>query len=143
MPIFEYSCSNCSAEFEELLTLPEEVKKYRNKHPCPSCGKTANRMKVSDFSFNFKGGVRGTSGVNGQSGSHDLDYPNLDKAVGRSAEAKHAVYAKRLEARNRIRKETGSIAVSQQGDLCVPADPRAIQNRAKALKLFDKAKKNG
>jgi putative FmdB family regulatory protein len=143
MPMYQYSCSSCTAEFEELLTLPEEVKKYRNNHPCPSCGKTAKRVKVSSFSFNFKGGVRGTSGVNGQSGSHDLDYPNLDKAVGRSADAKHAQYARRLEARNRIRKETGSMAISQSEDVCLPADPRAIRDREKALKLFDKAKKNG
>jgi hypothetical protein len=123
------------------LTLPEEVKQYSNGHPCPNCGEMAERVRISNFSFSFKGGVRGTSGVHGQSGSHDLDYPTLDKAVGRSAEAKYAEYTRRKEIRDKLRQETGINSISQDGNICVPADPRVMQHREKALTLFNKIKK--
>lgn len=144
MPTFEYFCDDCDAEFEELLLKKEEIQEYFDHHPCPNCKNRAERIRVSSFSFKFAGGVdKGAgSGVHGNSGVHDLDYPVVDKAVGRSAEVKWGEYNARKEARDKVRREAGTNAVSQAGDTIAPADASTIRDREKALKLLDKAKKS-
>ncbi len=96
---------------------------------------------MASVSFKFAGGVgKGAgSGVHGNSGVHDLDYPVLDKAVGRSAEAKWPEYLKRKADRDRVRREAGVNAVSQSGDTIVPLDQSSAQNREKAMTLYGKA----
>jgi putative FmdB family regulatory protein len=42
MPIYEYTCSECSEEFEELVSGNSEVK-------CPSCGSPDVKKKFSLF----------------------------------------------------------------------------------------------
>jgi len=139
MPAYEYKCEPCNAQFEEILTQSEDVKKYSDWHPCPNCNGRAARI-VSAANFKFAGGVRGTSGVHGQSGVHDLDYPQLDKAVGRSAEKKWQVYNQRAAEREKIRKETGAGALAVEGGVVKPANPENLKVREQALTTFKNVK---
>ncbi len=114
MPIFEYRCEPCNAEFEETLVNQDDIKQYENAHPCPGCGQLAPRAGVSLTNFSFKGGVRGESGVHGQSGVHDLDYPSLDKAVGRSAAKRWNRINGEQAERDKVRRETGAAAIAKE-----------------------------
>ncbi|OPZ39527.1 MAG: Zinc ribbon domain protein [Synergistetes bacterium ADurb.BinA166] len=132
MPIYEYKCPPCQSEFEELLTLSDDVKKYADWHPCPSCGGRAERLRMSVTNFQFAGGVRGETGVHGQSGSHDLDYPTLDKAVGRSSDKKWTRINQEKETRSKIRKEAGTNALSKIDGKIVPTSPDVLKLRTAA-----------
>lgn len=144
MPIFEYYCDECEAEFDELLTQKADVEQYFDHHPCKSCGGRAERIRVAAVSFKFAGSVNqgAGSGVHGNSGVHDLDYPVVDKAVGRSAEVKWDAYNKRKEERDKARCEFGTNAVSQDGDRIAPLAEGAARDRGKAMTLLEKAKKS-
>lgn len=138
MPNYLYYCNTCEVEFEELLIQSDEIKQYRDGgFPCPVCHSSSERIKVNTISFNFKGGTPGNSG------SHDVDYPSLDKCIGRSADKKWQNINQRKEARDKIRKEAGTNAISQTPDgKDVPADPNVLKTREKAIKLYKKALKN-
>lgn len=83
------------------------------------------------------------SGVHGNSGVHDLDYPSLDKAVARSSEKRWGVYSDRQSERDKVRKETGATALSSDSSgNPVPADPAIMGLRKKALETFGKLKKD-
>lgn len=140
MPQYEYSCESCEVEFTEMLMTKEESERYLKSHPCPICGNDASRL-MSSFAFGFKGSVRGQSGVHGNSGVHDLDYPTLDKAVGRSSEVRWKNIKKRQEYVNQVRKETGSFALTEDssGNLR-PTDSKTLEMRAKAIDAFSKSK---
>jgi putative FmdB family regulatory protein len=141
MPIFEYICEECPVEFEELLLNKDDVDKYQDAHPCPSCGKPAPKA-VSAFSFGFKGGVRGLSGVHGNSGVHDLDYPTLDKAVARSSEKRWKHHNERQAEINRVRKEAGAYAVTTDTAGNVrPTDNKTLEVRSKAIDTMKKVMK--
>jgi len=47
MPIFEYKCTKCGAEFDEL----ESVKRRDEPHECPKCGSMESERKMSMFSM--------------------------------------------------------------------------------------------
>lgn len=117
MPTFEYSCHDCNVAFEELHILRDDIENYKDNYPCPSCGKNAERNRVSAFGFKFSGETRGTSGVHGNSGVHDLDYPKLDKAVGRSADKKweKAREVQKEIASARLNSPTGAVSMGSNG----------------------------
>lgn len=140
MPTYEYHCENCSTVFEEILLLPDDVKKYAKQYPCNKCNKMALRIEVSITNFNFKGpaGAVQGSGVHGQSGSHDLDYPSIDKAIGRSASKKWQEYDKRKAARDKVRKEAGTNSISTAGGVITPLDKSVSKVREKGLKTWSK-----
>lgn len=143
MPIFEFACQACMILFEETLTLRAEIEQFRDSHPCPKCGGNADREKVAvvNFSFVAPAGQTAGTGVHGQSGVHDLDYPKLDKAVGRSSSKKWEVYDARKNARDKIRKEAGSnsIALSSEGRP-IAANKESLDRREKALSTFKTVK---
>ncbi|WP_243662972.1 FmdB family zinc ribbon protein [Hydrogenispora ethanolica] len=58
VPIYEFRCSDCQRDFEELCRLDQPVK------VCPFCGSRQIRKKMSAFA----GANHGTSG--GSSSSH-------------------------------------------------------------------------
>jgi hypothetical protein len=119
--------------FEEIFLDPEEAKKYQNQHPC-RCGAVADRV-LSATNFQF-------AGAPGQSGSHDLDYPTLDKAVGRSAAKKWQSFYEGKAQRDKVRKEAGQFAVTQTADGIVPTSPEKLKAREQAIQAFNEAKKN-
>ncbi len=145
MPTFEYSCEKCSVLFEEILFQSSDIKKYKEWYPCPQCGERASREKISMVNFSFKspaGRTQGT-GVHGQSGVHDLDYPKLDKAVGRSADVKWKHYNARKERRDKARKEVGSNLITTLPDGTVKAvNPSAAKLREKAISTYNKVRKS-
>lgn len=140
MPCFEYFCDECDTEFEEILTISTEIEEYFSWHPCPNCRERAERIRVAAVSFNFAGGVSGTSGVHGNSGVHDLDYPVLDKAVGRSSEKKWEVFRQKKAEQDRVRKQSGQVEISVSGNTVAPTDASTIESRKKAMGLFKQAK---
>lgn len=77
----------------------------------------------------------------GNSGVHDLDYPVLDKAVGRSANRKWKEYDARKKARDEARRRFGTNAISVGPDgEASPASPGVLDVREKGLQLLKKAK---
>lgn len=142
MPIFGYTCKSCEVEFEECLIQSEDVGKYSKWHPCPQCRGRAARMKVSavNFSFTAPAGRTQGSGVHGQSGVHDLDYPSVDKAVGRSSTKKWEYYNARKSARDKARRELGVNAIKQVDDVVIPLDKQSSKIRDQGLGTLLKAK---
>lgn len=144
MPVLEYTCQKCEILFEEVLLQTGDIKKYEEWYPCPQCGGRAEREKVSLTNFNFKAprGQTQGSGVHGQSGVHDLDYPRLDKAIGRSANVKWSQYNDRKAARDKVRKESGNNQVSVTPDgKVLPSDVGTKVIREKAMGTFSKVKR--
>lgn len=141
MPSYEYFCEPCDASFEELLISTDDVRRYSREHPCPACGRPCQRIP-SAANFSFKGQAFGDpTNKTGSSGVHDLDYPSLDKAVGRSANRKWKEYRARKGARDAARRELGTNAVSESREgQVVAADPKVLDAREKGLKLFKKAR---
>jgi len=132
LPTFEYICEACEIVFEEVLIDPDEARQYLNAHPCRQCDAIARRVpSVTNFQF---------KGTPGQSGSHDLDYPTLDKAVGRSAHQKWQEFNKDKEKRDKVRHEAGQHAVTQVGDQIVPTSPDKLKVREYAIRTFNAAK---
>jgi putative FmdB family regulatory protein len=141
MPAYEYFCKKCEIEFEELLVQQDEIHKYSEWHPCPGCHDRANRIISStNFTFKIPGGQTQGSGVHGQSGVHDLDYPTVDKAVGRSASKKWEYYNARKAARDKVRRELGTNAVKQIDDTITAVDSKTAKLREQGLKTLRKAK---
>lgn len=140
MPLFPYFCDVCDIEFEELLIKKAEIEEYTDHHPCPQCHDRAERIRVAPVAFQFAGGVRGESGVHGNSGSHDLDYPSLDKAVGRSANAKWDNINKRQEVRARARRELGTNAITEVNGQVKAVGEKVLKERQKGLEMFKRAK---
>jgi len=55
MPIYEFRCMDCQAEFEELCRLDEKAV------PCPSCGSKHVERKVSLCAFSVGGKMTTTA----------------------------------------------------------------------------------
>lgn len=147
MPTFEYFCDKCDVFFEELLLQRSEVEKHRESHPCPSCSSLSKRSPVVSVSFAFKGpsGQTQGSGVHGQSGIHDLDYPSIDKAVGRSSAKKWNVYNDRKAERDSARRDfnTNSISTNSNNE-SFPVNEQNMKLREsanKTLKVLHEVKK--
>jgi putative FmdB family regulatory protein len=135
MPSFEYFCKDCKKIFEELLLQPGDAKKYEKQHPC-KCGRIAERvLSKSNFAFKAPSGPTQGSGVHGQSGVHDLDYPALDKAVGRSADTKWGVYHERKAVRDKARAKFGTNAVKQVRDKITPLTKDQLAARESGMKM--------
>ena len=59
MPLYEFDCSKCGTEFEELVmsSKPEAMAEVI----CPACGSHKVKKKVSAFAASVKGGSSATS----------------------------------------------------------------------------------
>lgn len=138
MPNYEYCCQTCNIEFEQLLITKQEIEEYGDFHPCPTCGELSPRIP-SAVNFQFKGNP-------GNSGSHDLDYPSLDKAVGRSANQRWKQFNERKAKRDIARQELGVNNISVSG-LESNAKIKAVSSdqskiREKGIKTFKKSLKS-
>ncbi len=51
MPIYNYSCKNCFAEFQKILSIKERDLQL----PCPECGSEEIIRVVSKSTFSLKG----------------------------------------------------------------------------------------
>ena len=49
MPIYEYRCTSCNEEFEELVSASE-----KDSPPCPSCGAEGAQRRFSMFATEWK-----------------------------------------------------------------------------------------
>lgn len=125
MPIYEYNCIDCDIEFEQHLNT-SEAKEFANYFPCPKCKKDANKMSVYSVNASF-------GGKPGNSGFHDVDYPVLDKAVGRSSAKKWEKIHRDQAERDKIRRETGSTALTDTGAGYAPVSSEALNTRTEAF----------
>jgi putative FmdB family regulatory protein len=136
MPVFEYTCSKCGYEFEELHLSSKAAEKHKTRFPCPECGRPAIRIP-SATNFSFVETTPGNSGV------HQHDYPDADRAVGSSAEKKWAKYYQEQDEKNKARKKHKTNALKKVGDEYVPLSKNELKVRDTALKTFKKADKSG
>ena len=51
MPIYEFECTACGRQFEELVSLSADLSKIE----CPGCGKQRARKLLSAFATSTKG----------------------------------------------------------------------------------------
>ncbi|MBK6898775.1 MAG: zinc ribbon domain-containing protein [bacterium] len=56
MPMYEFACRACGAEFEELCTAAEAA---AGKVACPACGARKSERKLSTFASKDAGGKGG------------------------------------------------------------------------------------
>lgn len=144
MPTYEYACQACEVEFEELLTQSDEIQQFAKQHPCPQCGEPAPRIaSAANFAFAAPARAAAGSGVHGQSGIHDLDYPSVDKAVGRSSAKRWDAFNQRKAERDKVRRESGTNAISVAGGRPAPIDKTVAAVREGALGTFNTVKKSG
>jgi putative FmdB family regulatory protein len=59
MPIFEYRCQKCGAEFDELDSIDNRDK----PHKCPVCNSMKSERQLSVFSAGPGDGIGGGGGV--------------------------------------------------------------------------------
>jgi len=57
VPIFEYKCQKCGAEFDEL----DSVDNRDKPHKCPKCGSRKSERQLSVFCASSDGGGGGGS----------------------------------------------------------------------------------
>lgn len=65
MPIYEFKCVDCDAEFEELTTLAEVE---AGEVPCPDCGSTRVERRMSTFASGGDAPCGGGGGGCGHTG---------------------------------------------------------------------------
>ena len=63
MPLYEFECTKCCAEFEELLSA--EFVDRKSPPPCPSCGCNQVKLLVSAGTFRPQGMPKGRGGFKG------------------------------------------------------------------------------
>lgn len=132
--LLEFHCDECGILFEEYFSTREEAEQYKDGFPCKQCGKDAIRVPISRVNFQF-------SGTPGNSGSHDLDYPTLDKAVGRSAAKKWQTYHDEQAGRDKVRRETGVDALASMPDgSAAPVDSVTMKYRDRGSQKLREAK---
>lgn len=59
MPIFEFECSSCHGQFDELVRNAEAVKDV----VCPNCGSRKIKKKLSTFASKVSGGGATSAGA--------------------------------------------------------------------------------
>lgn len=132
MPIYEYHCQDCESDFEQFLTA-SEARQFDKSYPCPSCKKESHRLSVYLVGAKFNGQA-------GNSGFHDVDYPVLDKAVGRSANQKWDKIHKDQAVRDKVRKDTGSSALTDTGNGYVATSAEKLDIRTDAFTKLKSSK---
>lgn len=142
MPTYEYRCPVCEIEFEELLISSDEVREFAKAHPCPNDKSHSCPRIMSPTNFAFKGVSygdprnRNPETTKGSTGVHDLDYPSLDKVIGRSATRKWKEFGARKAARDKARKELGTTAISVAPDGSMRPMPKGHEEvRANAFRV--------
>lgn len=94
---------------------------------------------MSTTNFNFKGVAEGDPTRKGNSGSHDLDYPSLDKAIGRSANRKWKKYHADKAKRDAARKAYGTNIITERDGSPKPVDSKVMDLRRQGIKTLRKA----
>lgn len=120
------------------------MRQYSQRHPCPNCGELAPRIaSAANFAFAVPPRAAAGSGVHGQSGVHDLDYPTVDKAIGRSSAKRWDAFNQRKAERDKVRRESGTNSITVAGGKPAPVDPKVAKVRAGAMTAFNAVKKSG
>lgn len=85
MPLYDYKCSECSLEFDDLVSYDK-----RDDKACPNCGKKADRVEVNNFGFSTTLDAK-----------KDTIFTNkeIDKIIGQDADKKRGIYEERRKKR--------------------------------------------
>ena len=98
MPVFRYECKKCGVTFNKLVASATNSQATG----CTACGAIANKIvTASNFAFH-------SDRPQGETGVHDIDYPVIDKAVGRSAETRWTDFKDRRDFEDGARKQYGT-----------------------------------
>ena len=88
MPLYEFSCTDCGEQYEELARYDE--KGVYEGVQCPQCGSAKKERLMSAVSYNFSNPV-GTDRWNSESSGHDYRFhhnlPNVIEERKRAEEA--------------------------------------------------------
>jgi putative FmdB family regulatory protein len=98
MPVFRYECSKCGLQFDRLTSKVGGEPEV----PCLNCNEASKKL-ISKVSFNYN-----STRPQGDTGVHDVDYPVVDKAVGRSAETRWLRFKERRNVEDTARKTYGT-----------------------------------
>lgn len=134
MPVYKYECSGCGLEFDRLVSSSEGSEKTS----CVNCEEEATKI-VAKASFNFS-----SSRAQGETGVHDIDYPVVDKAVGRSAEKRWIKFEERRKAEDHARSDydspyLGKVPIGDHTDGYYRVPQERLEVRREAAKELHEA----
>ncbi|MBN8586332.1 MAG: zinc ribbon domain-containing protein [Ignavibacteria bacterium] len=99
MPFYEYQCSNCGHELEELQKMSDPPLKK-----CPACGKnTLKKLIGTGAGLIFKG-----------SGFYLTDYKNKQQSGSRSGKAKETQTTDTSKAENKTEDSASKVSKSAE-----------------------------
>ena len=127
MPVYKYECGKCGLEFDKLVSRSEGNAEVG----CINCDAPAEKI-VGKTNFSFS-----STRKQGDTGVHDIDYPVLDKAVGRSAEKRWVKFEDRRAAEDRARADyespyLGKIPIGDHTDGYYKVPDKRIEERREA-----------
>jgi putative FmdB family regulatory protein len=132
LPIYEYTCNECSIRFEKMRKLAE----HDDPANCPECGTVVNKVP-SATNFAFAGAIVG--GPRPQNtGVHSIDY-NADRVIGRDAESRWKTITERQDYKRKVLRDnpgaTGfDLSRTRDGDYKVmKPEERQASERGRAL----------
>ena len=125
MPLHDYTCNQCSLQFEALVS-----KKTKDDVACPGCGQHTSR-RVSAPATQFTG-----------KGLKTTDYPDVDRVVGADADKRWESIQSRTLAEQKVIND-GANAVARVGNKIVGASTEQTKTitsaRARVLAVSDTA----
>ena len=119
MPLIEYICPECNLAWNWRAPVISDSNDFQS---CKRCGANTPRQGLPSHL-----GIQrtGTSSA------------TTDHIVGQDAEVRWDQFQERKEERDLVRKETGSVALSEGQDGYVPASPDLISLRKKAYEALN------
>jgi putative FmdB family regulatory protein len=132
MPVYRYECRKCNLSFDKLV-----IQSNQSSTTCENCGDTAEKI-VARTNMSFK-----STRPQGETGIHDVDYPVVDKAVGRSAETRWQGFNARKETEAKAReaydtKSLGKFPVSDDTDEYYKVAAKRIEYRRNVINEYGK-----
>jgi len=140
MPSYTFECNRCDVTFHRTLKL--------GNHPtsaCPGCGDPAKRA-LDSFGFAFKAPTAQTKHsprAPNNTGVHKDDYPDADRAVGKSSEARW----EEIEARGRVKQKAREMGqthalIRHTAERHLDYEPMTEAGLQGRKKLYQTAKEN-
>jgi len=134
MPVYKFACGECDLEFDRLISREES----KGPISCINCGSDAKKI-IGNVNFNFS-----STRKQGETGVHDIDYPVIDKAVGRSSEKRWGNFEERRSAEDSARSNLdtaylGKVPIGAHTDGYYKVSEERLDVRREAAKDLDQA----
>jgi putative FmdB family regulatory protein len=122
MALREYKCSECGMTDEVILPssqAPDPTK------PCPRCGAESKYVQFSTFGLALS----------------SFSEAPIDTVIGKQADDRWKMYNDRKEARDKVRKDSGSVGLTAVGyEEYVPVSD---ETKARRTRMYDVAERTG